>query len=116
MWGDCFEKPKIAKKEKKGDKTDALDRIKRKKRKNEKLAISFFKFCGGSPKTILSYNWKFVPFNPLHPFPHFLPRIPRASDNHQFALCMNEFGLFLNIPHRSEIIQFLSLSDLTYLA
>ena len=51
----------------------------------------------------LFINWKFVPFDPLHPAP--------TSGNHQSVLCIYELGflfLFLEITHISEIIQYLS--------
>ena len=50
----------------------------------------------------LFINWKFVPFDPLHP--------ARTSGNHQSVLYICELGflfLFLEITHISEIIQYL---------
>ena len=42
--------------------------------------------------SVLFYNWKFVPFDYLHPFHLILIHI--ASGNHQCVLCIYKFGGF----------------------
>ena len=39
------------------------------------------------PRTYLFYNWKFIPFDPLHPF---CPPPPPTSGNYQAVLCICE--------------------------
>ena len=41
-----------------------------------------------SPMTYLFYDWKFVPLDPLHAFPH-----PFSSGNHQSVLRISELGV-----------------------
>ena len=57
----------------------------------------------------------------LIPVTHFFhPLTPLPSDDHQFILCFYGFCfvmfVLLLISHMSELIQFLSLSDLLHLA
>ena len=61
------------------------------------------------PVTYLFYNWKFVPFDALR---QFCPPAPSISSNHQsvpVSMSMLSF-YFLKISHRSEGIQYLSVS------
>ena len=52
----------------------------------------------------------------LTTFTHFFQFPPFTSGSHQSVLCFYKFGFLKNIPHISEIVQFLSLSDLFHLA
>ena len=59
---------------------------------------------------ILFYSWKFVPFDPLHPF--CPPSTPHPLGNHQFVLWdWLLYFAFFRIPHIIEIMRYLSLSD-----
>ena len=54
----------------------------------------------------LSYEWKFVPFDGLHPIPP--PTPPPASGNHKSDFFYSEFVFW--IPNTSEIIWYSSFS------
>ena len=70
--------------------------------------------------TSIFYDWKFLPLEPLHSYLLSLP-----SGNYQFVLCIYEFGFILfcllfvllfRFHILSEIIWYLSVSDLFHLA
>lgn len=54
-------------------------------------------------RTYLSYNWKFVPFDHLHPMPP-TPHSP-ASGNHKSHLCFYEhIIIFYNVYHLVNVL------------
>lgn len=72
------------------------------------------------PKCALHHwiRFVFVPVNFPHLFLYFTVPIPLSSSNHLFILCIYESSC-LSMPfnvHISEIIQYLSFSDLLHLA
>ena len=74
-----------------------------------------------SPGCILFYNWKFLPFDHLHTFSPPLPPSPTSpplATANLLSVSMS-WGRrcfpFFKIPHTSEIIVYLSLSDLFHL-
>ena len=70
------------------------------------------------PMTYLFYNWKCALLTPFTHFPYHPPPPPSSvSSNHQSVLCIYElYFFFFKIPHISEIIWYLSFSDLFPLA
>ena len=58
-----------------------------------------------------SHNWKVISFDHLHSFP-----LTPAPGNHLSILSFYEFVCFFQIPHISEVIWYLSFSDLFHLA
>ena len=77
--------------------------------------INSSRFYTSCPKPHLFCNWKFIPFDPLHPF--YLPTTTLASGSHQCILCTLSlfcfnFSFFLKVSHVSETTWFLSLFHL----
>ena len=57
------------------------------------------------PGTSLSHNWKFLPIDQHHPMSHNPQPLAPTT-----LFCLYHLGFSFSIPHRSEIIQYLSFS------